>query len=130
VDPIANRVILEVTERAALSPSQLLAERVARLRELGYRLAVDDIGAGYSGLTSFAELVPEVVKIDMSLVRGVHLSTLRQRTIAAICRLCRESGTLVVCEGVGSLEERDCVVSLGCDLLQGFLFGKPTRELP
>jgi DNA-binding NtrC family response regulator/EAL domain-containing protein (putative c-di-GMP-specific phosphodiesterase class I) len=127
---MASRVILEVTERAALPTSPLLAERIARLRTLGYRLAVDDIGAGYSGLASFAELVPEVVKIDMSLVRGVHLSTLKQRTIAAISRLCRESGTLVVCEGVETAEERDCVVFLGCDLLQGYLFGKPTRELP
>ncbi len=58
---MASRVVLEVTERAALSRSQLLAERIARLRELRYRLAVDDIGAGYSGLTSFAELV----KIDI-----------------------------------------------------------------
>jgi EAL domain-containing protein (putative c-di-GMP-specific phosphodiesterase class I)/DNA-binding response OmpR family regulator len=127
---MASRVILEVTERAALSPSPLLAERLARLRTLGYRIAVDDIGAGYSGLASFAELAPEVVKIDMSLVRGVHLSTLKQRTIAAICRLCRESGTLVVCEGVETGEERDCVVTLGCDLLQGYLLGKPTRDLP
>jgi DNA-binding NtrC family response regulator/EAL domain-containing protein (putative c-di-GMP-specific phosphodiesterase class I) len=127
---MASRVILEVTERAALPTSPLFAERIARLRKLGYRLAVDDIGAGYSGLASFAELEPEVVKIDMSLVRGVHLSTLKQRTIAALCRLCRESGTLVVCEGVETAEERDCAVSLGCDLLQGYLFGKPTRELP
>jgi EAL domain-containing protein (putative c-di-GMP-specific phosphodiesterase class I) len=127
---MASRVILEVTERAALSPSPLLAERLVRLRELGYQIAVDDIGAGYSGLASFAELAPEVVKIDMSLVRGVHVSTLKQRTISAICRLCRESGTLVVCEGVETGEERDCVVALGCDLLQGYLLGKPSRELP
>jgi DNA-binding NtrC family response regulator/EAL domain-containing protein (putative c-di-GMP-specific phosphodiesterase class I) len=127
---IASRVILEVTERAACSPSPLLADRLSRLRALGYRIAVDDIGAGYSGLSSFAELAPEIVKIDMSLVRGVHLSRLKQRTIAAICRLCRESGTLVVCEGVETAEERDCVVSLGCDLLQGYLLGKPSRDLP
>src|SRR5690606_797194 len=98
--PLASRVILEITERTSLESSPQLTERLARLRQLGFRLAVDDIGAGYSGLTSFAELTPEVVKIDMSLVRDVHTSALKQRTIAALCRLCHDSGTLVVAEGV------------------------------
>ena len=127
---IASRVILEVTERASLGHSASLTERIARLRQLGFRLAVDDIGAGYSGLTSFTELTPEIVKIDMSLVRDVHQSALKQRTIAALCRLCHETGTLVVGEGVETAEERDTLVRLGCDLLQGYLFGRPQRTLP
>ena len=127
---IASRVILEVTERTSLETSTVLTERIARLRQLGFRLAVDDIGAGYSGLTSFTELTPEVVKIDMSLVRDVHKSALKQRTIAALCRLCHEVGTLVVGEGVETLEEREVLVGLGCDLLQGYLLGRPQRELP
>jgi EAL domain-containing protein (putative c-di-GMP-specific phosphodiesterase class I)/ActR/RegA family two-component response regulator len=127
---LASRVILEVTERRALESSPELTARIARLRELGFRLAVDDIGAGYSGLTSFTELMPEVVKIDMSLVRDVHKSALKQRTIAALCRLCHESGTLVVAEGVEAQEEREMIVELGCDLIQGYLLGRPQRELP
>jgi hypothetical protein len=127
---IAPRVILEVTERASLETSQELSDRVRRLRQLGFRLAVDDIGAGYSGLTSFTELTPEVVKIDMSLVRDVHTSALKQRTIEALCRLCHEVGTLVVGEGVETLDERDTLVNLGCDLLQGYLIGRPDRILP
>ena len=127
---MASRVILEVTERAALSPSPVLADRLTRLRKLGYRIAVDDIGAGYSGLASFAELAPEVVKIDMSLVRGVHLSSPKQRTIAAICRLCQNQGRSSCARASRPAEERDCVVSLGCDLLQGYLRGRPSGELP
>ena len=127
---IAKRVILEVTERASLESSPKLSERIARLRQMGFRLAVDDIGAGYSGLTSFTELTPEVVKIDMSLVRDVHKTALKQRTIGALCRLCREVGTLVVGEGVETVEERDALVALGCDLLQGYLIARPKRELP
>jgi EAL domain-containing protein (putative c-di-GMP-specific phosphodiesterase class I) len=127
---MASRVILEVTERATLPTSPLLADRIARLRKLGYRLAVDDIGAGYSGLTSFTELTPEIVKVDMSLVRNVHTSAAKQRTIGALCRLCHEVGTLVVAEGVETLDERDTLVNLGCDLLQGYLLGKPNRILP
>ncbi|HEY1558529.1 MAG TPA: EAL domain-containing protein [Kofleriaceae bacterium] len=127
---IAPRVVLEVTERASLNSSPELAARIARLRRLGFRLAVDDIGAGYSGLTSFTELTPEIVKIDMSLVRDVHTSALKQRTISALCRLCHEVGTLVVGEGVETVEERDTLVALGCDLLQGYLIARPKRELP
>jgi two-component system cell cycle sensor histidine kinase/response regulator CckA len=127
---IAPRVILEVTERASLDSCSGLGDRIARLRKLGFRIAVDDIGAGYSGLTSFTELTPEVVKIDMSLVRDVHKSTLKQRTIGALTRLCHEIGTLVVAEGVETVEERDCVIALECDLLQGYLLGKPSREPP
>ncbi|NVB81930.1 MAG: EAL domain-containing protein [Kofleriaceae bacterium] len=127
---IASRVVLEITERASLETSAAVSERIARLRALGYRLAVDDIGAGYSGLTSFTELMPEVVKIDMSLIRDVHQSTLKQRTIAALCQLCHEVGSLVVAEGVETNDERDCLVSLGCDLLQGYLIARPARELP
>jgi EAL domain-containing protein (putative c-di-GMP-specific phosphodiesterase class I) len=127
---IASRVVLEVTERASLDTSPRLSERIERLRKLGFRIAVDDIGAGYSGLTSFTELTPEIVKIDMSLVRDVHTSALKQRTISALCRLCHEVGTLVVGEGVETLEERDVLVTLGCDLLQGYLIGRPKRELP
>src|SRR6185369_4315328 len=62
---IAPRVILEVTERAPLDRSHALSERLERLRGLGFRLAVDDIGAGFSGLASFTELQPEIVKIDL-----------------------------------------------------------------
>jgi EAL domain-containing protein (putative c-di-GMP-specific phosphodiesterase class I) len=127
---IAPRVILEVTERASLDTSPALTERITQLRALGFRIAVDDIGAGYSGLTSFTELMPEVVKLDMALVRGVHANPLKQRTIRALCRLCHEVGTLVVGEGVETVEERATLVGLGCDLLQGYLIGRPKRELP
>jgi EAL domain-containing protein (putative c-di-GMP-specific phosphodiesterase class I)/CheY-like chemotaxis protein/nitrogen-specific signal transduction histidine kinase len=127
---IASRVVLEVTERASLESSIELSERLARLRRLGFRLAIDDIGAGYSGLTSFTELTPEIVKIDMSLVRDVHTSALKQRTIAALCKLCHEVGCLVVGEGVETVDERECLVALGCDLLQGYLIARPNKELP
>jgi EAL domain-containing protein (putative c-di-GMP-specific phosphodiesterase class I) len=125
---VASRVVLEITERASLVTSAALSERIARLRKLGFRIAIDDIGAGYSGLTSFTELSPEIVKIDMSLVRDVHLSALKQRTIAAICKLCHEVGCTVVAEGVETVDERECLTALGCDLLQGYLIARPSAS--
>ena len=127
---IAPRVILEVTEREALLTTPALIARLEQIRELGFRIAVDDIGAGYSGLTSFTELTPEIVKLDMALVRSINASTVKQRTVGALCTLCHEMGTLVVGEGVETADERDCLLAIGCDLLQGYLIARPSSELP
>ena len=121
----AGRVVLEITERASLEGRKDVRRRVEELRALGYRIAVDDLGSGYAGLTSFAQLEPEIVKLDMALVRGVAESPLKQKLIGSITRVCKDMGILVVAEGIETTTERDSVVDLGCDLLQGFLLGRP-----
>ncbi|HEY7513920.1 MAG TPA: EAL domain-containing response regulator, partial [Vicinamibacteria bacterium] len=123
----ARRVVLEVTERATLDSVPDLSRRIARLRALGYRLAVDDLGAGYAGLTSFAALNPHVVKLDMSLVRGADQEPVKQRLIGSMATLCKEFGIMVVAEGIETPTERTTVTALGCDLLQGFLVGRPAE---
>jgi EAL domain-containing protein (putative c-di-GMP-specific phosphodiesterase class I) len=128
--PFASRVVLEVTERAALDRVKGLTEGVARLRALGFKLALDDLGAGYAGLSSFALLEPEVVKVDMSLVRGIHLSAVKQKLFRSFAKLCHEFGTEIIAEGVEVAEERDCLSSLGGDLFQGYLFARPARGFP
>jgi EAL domain-containing protein (putative c-di-GMP-specific phosphodiesterase class I) len=124
---VARRVVLEITERASLSDVPELASRLARLRELGFRIAVDDLGAGFAGLASFARLRPEVVKIDMSLVRGVESDPVRQKLVDSITHASHDLGILVVAEGIESPAERDVLAALEVDLLQGYLFGKPER---
>lgn len=126
----AKRVVLEVTERAALDDIKDVRRRVAELRGLGYRVAIDDLGAGYAGLTSFAHLEPDIVKIDMSLVRDVHKEPTKQKMIRSLAKLCAELKILVVIEGIENREERDVIIDLGCDLLQGYLFARPAREFP
>ncbi len=123
--PCADSVVLEVTERASLDRIPDLRRRVKALRAIGYRMALDDLGAGYAGLTTFAALEPEVVKLDMVLVRGVDREPIKRRLIGSMAALCKELRCLVVAEGVETASERDVLVELGCDLLQGFLFGKP-----
>lgn len=130
LSPFASRVVLEVTERAALEKVKGISEGVVRLRALGYRLALDDLGAGYAGLSSFALLEPEVVKIDMSLVRGIHASPIKQKLFRSFAKLCGECATEIVAEGVETAEERDCLSSLGGDLYQGYLFARPARGFP
>ncbi len=120
-----SRVVLEVTERETLDRVADPRSAVLALRQKACRVAIDDLGAGYAGLTAFAQLEPDIVKIDMSLVRGVDQDERKSRIIAGITRLCHELGVLVVAEGVETIGERDAVVHLGCDLLQGFLMAKP-----
>jgi EAL domain-containing protein (putative c-di-GMP-specific phosphodiesterase class I) len=127
---LASRVVLEITERASLNEVRDARARIARLRELGFRIAIDDLGAGYAGLTSFALIEPEIVKLDMSLVRDVHRVPTKQKLVRSMTNLCKEMGMLVVGEGVESPEERDALVDLGCDLLQGYLFARPGPAFP
>lgn len=121
----AQSVVLELTERSSFEHVPNLRARVSLLRRLGFRLAVDDLGAGYAGLTSFAALNPHVVKLDMSLVRGADKEPVKQRLIGSMAALSKEFGIMVVAEGIETPAERDTVIALGCDLVQGFLIGRP-----
>jgi EAL domain-containing protein (putative c-di-GMP-specific phosphodiesterase class I) len=123
----AARVVLEVTERAPLEKIRDVTARVAQLRGLGYRIAVDDLGAGYAGLTSFAALEPEVVKVDMSLIRGIDRSPMKQKLLRSIVTLCRELHIEIIAEGVETVTERDALIELGGDLCQGYLFARPEK---
>ena len=124
---MAARVVLEVTERASLYGVKNVATCVARLKALGFQIAIDDLGAGYAGLTSFTQLEPKIAKLDMSLVRGVDADSRRQAIIGSMKKLCDELGMLVVAEGVETAAERDVLADLGCDLLQGYLFARRGR---
>jgi EAL domain-containing protein (putative c-di-GMP-specific phosphodiesterase class I) len=123
-------VVLEVTERASLEGVSDVRARIATLRKLGYRLAIDDLGAGYAGLSSFAQIQPEVVKLDMSLTRNVHLEQTKQKLVRTMTSLCSDLDMLVVAEGVETADERDMLATLGCDVFQGYLFAKPGEPFP
>ncbi len=127
---LGSRIVLEVTERVSLDRIKNIHERISNLRSLGFQIALDDLGAGYAGLTSFTLLEPEFVKLDMSLVRGVHESPTKQKIIRSMVRLCQDMGKLIIAEGVETIAERDQLIALGCDLLQGYLFAKPGRPFP
>jgi EAL domain-containing protein (putative c-di-GMP-specific phosphodiesterase class I) len=126
---VAARVVLEITERASLDAVPDARAKLAELRRMGFRIAIDDLGAGYAGLTSFVTLEPELVKLDMSLVRDVDKSPMKEKLVRSMTTLCKDLGMLVVAEGVETRQEHDLLVELGCDLLQGYLLGRPERLL-
>ncbi len=126
----AKRIVLEITERASLEVIPDARARVAELKKLGYRIALDDMGAGYAGLTSFAVLEPTILKIDMSLVRGVDASPMKQTLIRSLVGLGTELDIGVIAEGVETAEERDTLIALGCSQFQGYLFARPAAPFP
>ena len=126
----ASRVVLEVTERASLTMGAELTEHVRVLRKAGYRIAIDDLGEGYAGLTWLAQLKPEIAKIDMSLVRGACVSPLKREILESLILVCRRAGILVVAEGIETIEEATLLTDLGCDLLQGYYFARPGAPFP
>jgi len=126
--PFAPRVVLEITERASLEHIANLRDRVARLRALGFRIALDDLGAGYAGLTSFTQLEPEFVKLDMELIRGIHQNDMKRKIVRSMVELCHDMGKSIIAEGVEVHEERQALVDLQCDFLQGYLLGRPCKN--
>jgi EAL domain-containing protein (putative c-di-GMP-specific phosphodiesterase class I) len=122
---ISSRVVLEITERAHLDSVPDVETRINRLRAMGFRIAIDDIGAGYSGLNSFTMLRPDLVKLDMALVRDIDKDPVKRRLAGLLIQLCDDLKIAVVGEGVETCAERDTLIELGCDLLQGYLFGRP-----
>jgi EAL domain-containing protein (putative c-di-GMP-specific phosphodiesterase class I)/FixJ family two-component response regulator len=127
---VASKVVLEITERASLAGVADLSARLTRLRHMGYRLAVDDLGAGYAGLNWVAQLEPDVVKLDQSLTRSVDRELTKRKLVQSMVRLCSELGTIVTGECVETKAERDALLAAGCDLLQGYLFAKPGPAFP
>jgi len=129
----AHRVILELTERSSLDAVAKLHDRITALRSLGYRLAIDDLGAGYASLSSIAIIKPDIVKLDMSLVRGIETDHVRQAIVRSVGLMCEQLGVRWICEGVETARELRALVDCGADLAQGYLVGRPAtaiREVP
>jgi len=122
---LASRVVLEITERAAIADITDARHRTAELRRRGFKIAIDDLGAGYAGLTSFATFEPEIVKLDMSLVRGIESSPVKRLIVGRIAGLCHDLQMRVVAEGIETNEELACMLELGCEYVQGYLLGRP-----
>ncbi len=121
----AHRVVFEITEAAAIRDYGRLRALLERLQQVGYRIAVDDLGAGYAGLNSLALLKPDFVKLDMALVRGIEQDTTAARLIRHILDFTAGESMRVIAEGVETAREREVVAGLGCELMQGYFFARP-----
>jgi EAL domain-containing protein (putative c-di-GMP-specific phosphodiesterase class I) len=117
-----NRLIFEVTETELLADPAQFAQMMQPHREAGVKFAIDDFGAGYSGLNLLAEFQPDFVKLDMLLCRGIDRHAPRQAIVRGIARVCSDLGIGVIAEGIETVEEYQWLAGQGVTLLQGFLF--------
>ena len=122
---VAQRVVLEITERTSLDGEADVRYRVAELRELGFKIAIDDLGGGHARMGTFTPLDCDFVKLDMSLVRDIDQHAMKQRLVRSVIELCREQGIKIIGEGVETEAEARVLVELGCDYLQGYLIARP-----
>jgi EAL domain-containing protein (putative c-di-GMP-specific phosphodiesterase class I) len=123
-----SRIILEMTEHAAVESYTAIRERLQPLRERGLRLAIDDAGAGFASLRHIVELRPDIIKIDRSLVDGVVSDLARRSVVTNFVLLALDIGAVVVAEGVETQAELDAVSALGVDAVQGYLIARPSSD--
>ncbi|NAZ38153.1 bifunctional diguanylate cyclase/phosphodiesterase [Rubellimicrobium sp. CFH 75288] len=120
-----DRVEIELTETALIRDPALAARHIRLLREAGFAVALDDFGTGYSSIAVLDQLAVDTLKVDRSFVSGACHAARRQALLRATIQMARELGLVVVCEGVETAEDLRLVRDLGCDLVQGFLVGRP-----
>ena len=125
-----DRVVLEITERTAIKDYPKFRERLSEFRKLGFRFAVDDAGSGYAGLGSIANLEPDFIKLDISLINGIDSNFIKQNLVETMVKFATDHGAMVIAEGVERAEEFMAVRSLGVHLVQGFFLHKPARMTP
>lgn len=121
-----DRIIFEVTEVEKIADRAHLANIIAAYKRFGFLTAIDDFGAGYSGLNLLAEYQPDLIKIDLELVRGIDASRPKRAILAGILGVCEELGIRAIAEGIETPAERDCLRDAGIQLMQGFLFARPS----
>jgi len=120
-----ERLMLEVTEGERVDDPDHLKSIFQEYERQGFTTAIDDFGSGYSGLNFLAMFQPNVLKIDMALTRGIGRDGVRRAIVEGIVLVSERLGITVVAEGIETLEERDTLLALGIDLMQGYLFAKP-----
>jgi EAL domain-containing protein (putative c-di-GMP-specific phosphodiesterase class I) len=120
-----DRIVLEITEHDFIDDFEALSDAVTPLRERGLRLAVDDAGAGHSGLQQILQMRPDLIKLDRSLIQGIGDDPSRRALTAALTLFARETGCRLIAEGVETETELAMLRALGVDKVQGYLLGHP-----
>jgi len=123
-----ENIIFEVTEHEKIENRELLVDVFRTYRAHGFKTAIDDFGEGYAGLNLLADFLPDYLKIDMNLVRNVHLDRAKKAILSGIISVAKELEITVIAEGVETVDEYSYLRDKGIDLMQGFLFARPEIE--
>jgi diguanylate cyclase (GGDEF)-like protein len=123
-----DRLVIGVTETAPVEDYILLRQAVEHYREMGFAIAIDELGGGYAGFRHLAELRPELIKIDRYFIRNCYSDPVRRQLIHSICEIAHGVGSLVIAEGIETSRELDVVRSLGVNYAQGHLLSRPSAR--
>jgi len=123
-----KNLIFEVTETERVRDVSHLIDIVTAYKKLGFQVALDDFGDGYAGLSLLADLKPDIVKLDISLIRNIHEDKVRQAIVRGALAVAQELGTQVIAEGIEQAAELETLQGLGITLFQGFYFAKPAFQ--
>lgn len=126
-----NRIIFETVEGENIISRPHLVEIFKAYKRFGFQTAIDDFGAGYSGLALLADFQPDLIKLDMELVRGIDTHNVRQHIVRGVLAISRDLGIKVIAEGIETRGERDFFIDHGVTLMQGYFFAKPSfKSIP
>ncbi len=125
-----DRIVLEITEKYAIENYGVFAEALAEFTQLGFTIAVDDVGAGYSGLEKIAHLNPKYLKLDRELIKDLDSSYIRREMARALKSFADKIGSTIIAEGIEREAELASLLELGIEFGQGFLLARPTASLP
>jgi EAL domain-containing protein (putative c-di-GMP-specific phosphodiesterase class I) len=126
-----DRLIFEFTENERMADPEHIMNVVRSYRKMGFLTAIDDFGAGYAGLSLLTRFKPDLIKLDMELIRGIDADAARQKIVDAMVMLADSLGMDVVAEGIETVAELTMVRSLGIHLVQGYLLARPAiGQLP
>jgi len=120
-----DRVIIELTENQPTYDYELLLEAVGHYRRMGFQIAIDDLGEGFSSLRLWSELRPEYVKIDMHFIQGINQDPVKLQFVRSIQEIAKKSGTIVIAEGIETKAELLLIRDLGVELGQGYHIARP-----
>lgn len=124
-----NNIVLEITERSAITDYKMFFERLKDYRAAGFEIAIDDIGGGYASLESIVEISSQFVKIDIGLIRDLDMNPLKKSVVKFIVNFCKENNIISIAEGIERREELDTLLDLGVDAGQGYFLGRPAAEI-
>ncbi len=123
-------IVLEIADRNTIADYEAFGAEVDDLRACGFRMSIDDVGKGATSLESLSQVRPDFIKVDISLVRNIHNNFIKQELLRSLCQVARTMNAQVIVEGIETQEELDAVRRCGARLGQGYLFQRPSRDIP
>jgi len=125
-----RNLVLEISERTAIVDFEVFGRDLAQIRRLGFLVAIDDVGTGYSSLQAISEVQPDFIKVDISLIKNIHRSLIKQELVRSLLQVAVSFGAKVIAEGIETLEECRALRRCGVRYGQGFYFARPALPYP